>query len=201
MVPILCGSAQSAFGVSALLDYIVQGMPSPANRTIAGTDADGNEVTISTDDQNLSALVYKTMADPYVGKLTLFRVFSGTLRSDSSAFNVRTGRDERIGQLFLISGKDQIPVSKIGPGDLGAVAKLQDTTTNDTLSSKDKKVSIKPIAFPKPVMSMAVQPKAKGDEDKIGSGLSRLSEEDPTFTVEKSVYTGREPDSAWANCV
>ncbi len=191
MVPILCGSAQSAFGVSALLDYIVQGMPSPANRTIAGTDADGNEVTISTDDQNLSALVYKTMADPYVGKLTLFRVFSGTLRSDSSAFNVRTGRDERIGQLFLISGKDQIPVSKIGPGDLGAVAKLQDTTTNDTLSSKDKKVSIKPIAFPKPVMSMAVQPKAKGDEDKIGSGLSRLSEEDPTFTVEKSVYTGQ----------
>lgn len=191
MVPILCGSAQSTFGVSALLDYVVQGMPSPAHRTITGTDADGNEVSISTNDQNLSALVYKTMADPYVGKLTLFRVFSGTLRSDSTAFNVRTGKDERVGQLFLISGKDQIPVSKIGPGDLGAVAKLQDTTTNDTLSSKDKKISIKPIAFPKPTMSMAIQPKAKGDEDKIGSGLSRLAEEDPTFTVEKSVYTGQ----------
>ncbi|HHT67882.1 MAG TPA: elongation factor G [Firmicutes bacterium] len=191
VVPILCGSSQSTFGVSALLDHIVQVMPSPANRTITGTGADGSEVTISTNDSDLSALVYKTMADPYVGKLTLFRVFSGTIRSDSSAYNVRTGQNERIGQLFLIAGKDQVPVSKIGPGDLGAVSKLQDTTTNDTLSSKDKKVSIKPIAFPKPVMTMAIQPKAKGDEDKIGSGLARLSEEDPTFTVEKSIHTGQ----------
>ncbi|HKM42532.1 MAG TPA: elongation factor G [Limnochordia bacterium] len=191
MVPILCGSAQTTLGVSALLDHVVQAMPSPANRSITGTDASGNEVTITTEDTELSALVYKTMADPYVGKLTLFRVFSGTLRSDSSAYNVRSERDERIGQLFLITGKDQVPVSKIGPGDLGAVAKLQDTTTNDTLSAKGRKVSLKPIAFPKPTMTMAISPKAKGDEDKIGSGLSRLSEEDPTFTVEKSMHTGQ----------
>ncbi len=191
LVPILCGSSQSTFGVSELLDYITHILPSPANRTIVGTTSDGSEIKISTDDQQLSALVYKTMADPYVGKLTLFRVFSGTIRSDSSAYNVRSERDERIGQLFLIKGKDQIAVSKIGPGDLGAVAKLQDTTTNDTLTSKDRKVSIKPIAFPKPAMTMAIQPKAKGDEDKIGSGLSRLAEEDPTFTVEKSRHTGQ----------
>ena len=191
MVPILVGSAQSTFGIAQLLDHMVHGMPSPANRTMVGTDSSGQEVKIQTEDKELSALVYKTMADPYVGKLTLFRVFSGTIRSDSTAFNVRTGKDERVGQLFVTKGKDQIAVSEIGPGDLGAVAKLADTTTNDTLSSKDKKIAIKPIAFPKPTMTMAIQPKAKGDEDKIGSGLTRLSEEDPTFTVEKSFQTGQ----------
>lgn len=191
LVPILLGSSTTTFGVPFLLDHIVQGMPSPLQRTITSKDASGAEVAVKTADKELSALVYKTMADPYVGKLTLFRVFSGTMRSDSTAFNVRTGRDERIGQLFLIKGKDQIAVSEIGAGDLGAVAKLQDTTTNDTLASKDRRVSLKPIDFPKPTMTLAVQPKAKGDEDKIGSGLARLSEEDPTFTVQKSRETGQ----------
>jgi len=191
MVPVLCGSASDTIGVPLLLDHLVQCMPSPAERTIAGRDEEGNEVTISTDDGQLSALVYKTMADPYVGKLTLFRVFSGTFRSDSSVYNVRTQRDERIGQLFVIKGKDHIAVSELGAGDLGAVAKLQDTTTNDTLSSKDRKVAIEPIAFPKPTMTLAIEPKTKGDEDKIGSGLSRLAEEDPTFVVEKSFETGQ----------
>ena len=124
-------------------------------------------------------------------KLTLFRVFSCSIRSDSTCFNVRTGRDERIGQLFLIKGKEQLPVSKIGPGDLGAVAKLQDTTTNDTLTSKDAKLSLKPIDFPKPNMTLAIQPKAKGDEDKIASSLGRLSEEDPTIRVERRADTGQ----------
>lgn len=191
MVPVLCGSASDTIGVPLLLDHLVQCMPSPAERTIVGRDEEGNEVTISTDDGELSALVYKTMADPYVGKLTLFRVFSGTFRSDSSVYNVRTQRDERIGQLFVIKGKDHIAVSELGAGDLGAVAKLQDTTTNDTLSSKDRKVAIEPIAFPKPTMTLAIEPKTKGDEDKIGSGLSRLAEEDPTFVVEKSFETGQ----------
>jgi elongation factor G len=191
MVPVLCGSASDTIGVPLLLDHLVQCMPSPAERTIVGRDEEGNEVTISTDDGQLSALVYKTMADPYVGKLTLFRVFSGTFRSDSSVYNVRTQRDERIGQLFVIKGKDHIAVSELGAGDLGAVAKLQDTTTNDTLSSKDRKVAIEPIAFPKPTMTLAIEPKTKGDEDKIGSGLSRLAEEDPTFVVEKSFETGQ----------
>ncbi len=191
MVPILCGSAQTTFGIPFLLDHMVQAMPSPINRTISATGSDNNELNISAKDSGLSALVYKTMADPYVGKLTLFRVFSGKLSSDSSVYNSRTGKDERVGQLFLINGKEQISVSEIVAGDLGAVAKLQDTTTNDTLCAKDKKVKIKPIDFPKPAMTMAIQPKAKGDEDKIGSGLSRLAEEDPTFVVEKSSATGQ----------
>jgi len=134
---------------------------------------------------------FKTMADPYVGKLTLFRVFSGTMRSDSTCYNVRTGRDERIGQLFLIKGKEQIAVSKVGPGDLGAVAKLQETTTNDTLTTREGKITINPIAFPKPNMILAIQPKAKGDEDKIASALGRLSEEDPTIKVERRTDTGQ----------
>lgn len=191
LVPILCGSAQSTLGISLLNDHIVQCMPSPANRTVSGTNAQGEEITISASNPELAALVYKTMADPYVGKLTLFRVFSGTMRSDSTCFNVRTGRDERVGQLFLIKGKEQIPVSKIGPGDLGAVAKLQETTTNDTLTTKEAKISVKPVEFPKPNMTLAIQPKSKGDEDKIASALGRLSEEDPTIRVERRTDTGQ----------
>ncbi len=191
LVPILCGSAQSTLGISLLNDHIVQCMPSPANRTVSGTNAQDEEITISASNPELAALVYKTMADPYVGKLTLFRVFSGTMRSDSTCFNVRTGRDERVGQLFLIKGKEQIPVSKIGPGDLGAVAKLQETTTNDTLTTKEAKISVKPVEFPKPNMTLAIQPKSKGDEDKIASALGRLSEEDPTIRVERRTDTGQ----------
>ncbi|NLJ80432.1 MAG: elongation factor G [Firmicutes bacterium] len=191
MVPILCGSAQSTFGVEFLLDHLVQGMPSPLQRTIAGVNENEEEVLISTTDPNLCALVYKTMADPYVGKLTLFRIFSGEIKADKSVYNVRSEKDERIGQLFVIKGKDQISVNELGPGDLGAVSKLQDTTTNDTLGDRESKVKVKPIAFPKPAMTMAIQPKAKGDEEKISSGLARLTEEDPTFTLERRFDTGQ----------
>lgn len=191
MVPVLCGSAQSAFGVGFLLNHLVQGMPSPSNRSVIGCNAEGEEVTISNSNPGLCALVYKTMADPYVGKLTLFRIFSGSIRADSSVYNVRSGRDERIGQLFVVKGKDQISVSELGPGDLGAVSKLQDTTTNDTLGSRETKLAVRPIAFPKPTMTMAILPKAKGDEEKISSGLARLAEEDPTFTLERRFDTGQ----------
>ena len=126
VVPILCGSALSCMGVELLLDHITQCMPSPVGRKIQGVNAaNDEEVTVSTDTPQLNALVFKTMADPYVGKLTLFRVFSGTIKSDSSVYNVRVGKEERIGQLFVVKGKEQIAVSQIGPGDLGAVAKLR----------------------------------------------------------------------------
>lgn len=190
VVPVLCGSSAQGTGISLLLDHLVSCAPSPVGRKITGT-LKGEEVTIGSDNDGLAALVFKTMADPYVGKLTLFRVFSGKIKSDSTVFNSRSGKDERIGQLFVIKGKEQIAVSEIGAGDLGAVAKLQDTTTNDTLTAKDKPVMLKAIAFPKPTMTMAAAPKAKGDEDKIGSGLARLAEEDPTFKVEKSFETGQ----------
>ena len=190
VIPVLCGSASQNIGIDLLLDHLVGCAPSPVGREVPGTLKD-EEVTVSSSDNALCALVFKTMADPYVGKLTLFRVFSGTIKSDSTVFNSRTGRDERIGQLFVIKGKEQIAVSELGAGDIGAVAKLQDVTTNDTLTSKDRPVKLVPIAFPSPSMTMAVAPKAQGDEDKIGSGLARLSEEDPTFKVEKSFETGQ----------
>ncbi len=190
VVPVFCGSAAQGAGINLLLDHIVSCAPSPVERKAEGT-LKGEAITVNTDDAALCAQVFKTMADPYVGKLTLFRVFSGTIKSDSTVFNTRSGKDERIGQLFVIKGKEQIAVTQIGPGDIGAVAKLQDTNTNDTLATKDRPVQLKPIDFPAPSMTMAAAPKAKGDEDKISSGLTRLAEEDPTFKVEKSSETGQ----------
>lgn len=190
VVPVFCGSASQNVGINLLLDHIVSCAPSPVERTVTGT-LNNEEVTVSTNDSGLCAQVFKTMADPYVGKLTLFRVFSGKIASDSTVFNTRTGKDERIGQLFVIKGKEQIAVAEIGPGDIGAVAKLQDTNTSDTLATKDRPIKLNPIQFPSPSMTMAAAPKAKGDEDKISSGLSRLAEEDPTLKVEKSVETGQ----------
>lgn len=192
VVPVMCGSATANVGVAQLLDYVVDCLPSPSVRKTEAVNTKTKEgTTISTEDSKLCALVYKTMADPYVGKLTLFKVFSGTIKSDSVVYNASKGKDERIGQLFIIKGKEQISVDQLGPGDMGAVAKLQDTTTNETLCSKDNPLVVRPIEFPQPNMTMAVEPRSKGDEEKIGSGLSRLSEEDPTFKVEKNKETGQ----------
>ncbi len=190
VIPVLCGSAAQNIGIDLLLNHLVDCAPSPVGRKAAGTLKD-EEITVSSSDDSLCALVFKTMADPYVGKLTLFRVFSGKIKSDSTVFNTRSGKDERIGQLFVIKGKEQIAVDELGAGDIGAVAKLQDVTTNDTLAAKDRPVKLNPIAFPAPSMTMAVAPKSQGDEDKIGSGLARLAEEDPTLKVEKSFETGQ----------
>lgn len=131
------------------------------------------------------------MADPYVGKLSLFRVYSGTLRSDSYVYNTAREKEERLGQLMLVYGKDLKPVAELEAGDIGAVTKLQETVTGDTLTEKDKKISLPLIQFPKPVLSMAVEPKTKGDEDKISIGLHRLVEEDPTLAIKKSTETGQ----------
>ncbi len=132
----------------------------------------------------LAALVFKTMADPYVGRLSYFRVYSGTLRSDSQVYNANKERAERVGQLYVLRGKQQIPVSEVAAGDLGAVAKLSETQTNDTLCSKDHPVRLRPVEFPRPAIAMTVEPKSKQDEDKLGQALARLAEEDPTLHVE-----------------
>ena len=137
-----------------------------------------------------SALVFKTTADPYVGKLTIFRVYSGKLVSNSSCFNSTKERTERIGHLFSIKGKNQEPVPHVACGDIGAVAKLQETLTGDTLCAQEAPVVFPPISFPAPVYSLAVNPKTKGDEEKISAGLTRLTEEDPTITVERNTETG-----------
>ncbi len=192
LVPVLCGSATAGVGITNLMNYITTCMPSPLDRVVVGLNAKTNEdEVIDPKSPKLCALVYKTMADPYVGKLTFFKVLSGTMKSDSVVFNPIRQKEERIGQLFLIKGKENIPVTQITTGDLGAVAKLQETSTSDTLTVKGSSIIAKGIEFPKPVMTLAVMPKAKGDEEKIGSGLSRLTEEDPTFTVKKSVETSQ----------
>ncbi|MCL6451341.1 MAG: elongation factor G [Acetobacteraceae bacterium] len=194
VLPVLCASALRNVGAQAVLDAILALCPSPAQ---AGPRQGKNprdqsaETREPLDSAPFSALVFKTMADPYVGKLTLFRVYSGTLCSDSHVYNASRGRSERVGQLFALRGKQQEAVQEVGAGDLAAVAKLQETTTGDTLCDEARPVVFEPVQFPAPVYTVAVQPKAKGDEEKIGSGLARLAEEDPTFKVEKQPETGQ----------
>jgi elongation factor G len=192
LVPVLCGSSHSAVGVATLLDFIAGYCPSPDQMGEATGLKPGTEDEISrpvSSEGPFSALVFKTMADPYVGKLSLFKVFSGTLKSDSTVFNATKRVEERVGQVFLTFGKEQIPVQEVVAGDIAAVGKLDETTTADTLADKSAAVVFPPIEFPKPKLTLAAYPLAKGDEDKIASGLARLTEEDPTVTVERSTET------------
>ncbi len=192
--PVVCASGLKNIGVPLLLDAITAYLPSPADRGPAqGTHPRTGEAVSRkpADDQPFSALVFKTMADPYVGKLTLFKVMSGSLKSDSHAYNANKGRDERIGQLFAPKGKVQEPVAVVAAGDIAAVAKLQETATGDTLCEEANPAVYEPIKFPPPVYSMAIAPKAKGDEEKISSGLHRLMEEDPTFKAERNSATSQ----------
>jgi elongation factor G len=193
LVPVLCGSSLKDFGIQPLLNLIRQVAPSPEDRGAArGTNpkTGAEEERSASVSAPFSAFVFKTMADPYVGKLTLFRVLSGTLASNSQTYNSRSGRTERIGQLFLIKGKQQEPAEVIGAGDLGAVAKLQETSTDDTLCDEGNQIVYPPTEFPKPVFQVAIYPKAKGDEEKISLALGRIREEDPTLSVHKEEATG-----------
>lgn len=193
LVPVLCGSGLKNTGIQPLLDLIRLVAPSPQDRPPAvGTNPKtGAEEKRPADESGpFSAFVFKTMADPYVGKLTLFRVMSGSLGSNSQVYNAVRNQTERIGQLFLIRGKQQEPVDRVGAGDLAAVAKLQETSTGDTLCDEASPIVFAPTEYPKPVYQVAVQPKAKGDEDKISTALARIREEDPTLTVHKEPGTG-----------
>lgn len=192
LVPVFCGSAAKNIGMQLLLDTIVSSFPSPLSAgelTGINPKTDAEETRAADADAPFSALVFKTMTDPYVGKLSLFRVCSGVFHSDSQVYNVNNDTNERIGQLFVVRGKNQEPVQQIGVGDIGAVAKLNVTSTGDTLADKDNPIKYAPISFPDPVMSLAAEGKTKGDEEKISSGLSRLVEEDPTVTVERNAET------------
>jgi elongation factor G len=187
LVPVLCAAATRLIGVPLVLDAIVTYLPAPAERAdIAAKDGKQTAVTVAVGpDAPLAALVFKTVADPYVGKLSYFRVYGGTFRTDSQILNSTRGKPERVGQAYFIRGKVQEATPQVGPGDIGAVAKLAETGTGDTLAAKDHAVVLTPIAFPQPAISMAVDPKSKGDEDKMGSSLNRLAEEDPTFHVRR----------------
>lgn len=193
--PVLCGAAAINFGALPLLDMISSILPSPVD--MAGEEVlppegeeGGEKITLdSCSDGPLAAFVFKTMVDPYVGKINYFRVYSGTLKSDTQVYNASKDKTERIGQLFLMRGKTQISVNEAMAGDIAAVAKLQVTATGDSFSEKADPVVFSGIDFPKPVISFAVEAKEKGDEEKIGAGLNRFLEEDQTFSVERNRET------------
>ncbi|UCH19463.1 MAG: elongation factor G [Deltaproteobacteria bacterium] len=191
-VPVLCGSASKNIGIDRLMDFIVDVMPSPVDRgPLAGTDlATGDEIERAPDPKEpFSGFVVKTVADPYAGRLTIFRVVSGTLGSDGSFYNATKGTRERYNQLLTIAGKEQKPISGAGPGAIVAVAKLKETTTGDTLCDEAKKIKFS-CAEPLPtLMSFALVPKAKGDEDKIFSSLSKLLEEDVGLKLDRNSET------------
>jgi elongation factor G len=192
IVPVVCIASLSGVGVKALLQVIADYLPSPRDRpavSAINSQTDKQEVLKPADSEPLSALVFKTAADPFVGKLTYFRVFSGVLHSDSIVWNASKGREERLAQLFAVRARTQEPVVQLGAGDIGAVAKLQDTATGDTLSSRDKPVVLAAMSFPLAVFSSAVSPKTKADLDKLGAGINRLVDEDPTLQLRKDIDT------------
>lgn len=189
LFPLLCGAATKGIGIPQLLDFLTFASPGPAQKTTA-LDGEGKVVEISGGGKEpFRALVFKTMADPFVGKVSFFRVYSGELSADTQAININKAKTERVGQLFLFRGKTQIPIAKAITGDIVAVAKLQDTSTGDTLGDKDNKYKIKGIDYPVPMASFAVEPRSKNDEEKVGAGLARFLEEDPTFRVERNLET------------
>jgi elongation factor G len=188
--PVFCGSATGNIGVHTLLDSIINYLPSPGYRGFyeGKHPKTGNaEQRKISREQPFSAFVFKTIADPFVGRLSIFRVLSGTISSDSTIYNATQDKAEKVGTLYLLKGKSQVPVTKLQAGDIGAVAKLQFTMTGDTISDMSNPVVYRQFEFPEPCISMSVKPKAKGDEDKISTGLHRLLEEDPTFKVSRDV--------------
>lgn len=193
VIPVLCGSATLNLGVQPLLQAIIDYLPSPAEGLpIRGKNpvTGEEEILEPTPMAPLAAMVFKTIADPYVGKLTYFRVYSGVMESDSRLFNPLSGEEERIGQLYRLRGKEQQPVKTVPTGDIGAVAKLSATNTGQTLCDKGHPIVLPSITFPKPVFSVAITPKTKTDLDKMGTALNRLVEEDPTLRVEREPGTG-----------
>ena len=189
--PVYCGSGQDNIGVRSLMDGIGKYLPAPSEIEEIARVADSGEPVevVQSEEETTAAIVFKTIADPYVGKMSLFRVYSGNIRSDSVLYNPNRGCNEKIGKVFMLCGKKQLEASVIKAGDIGCSAKLENTKTGDTLCDKDKNIILTGIEFPSPVLSMAVEPETKGDEEKIVSGLTKLLEEDPSFTVTNNSET------------
>jgi elongation factor G len=190
VVPMLCVSASANIGMQPLLDAILAYVPPPAERSIKARNGTGENVEVpAADGGTATAFVWKTVADPFAGRITLFRVISGSLKSDSTVQNATRGTSERLGHLVLLQGKHQTNVPEIKAGDLGAVAKLKETQTSDTLAEKTVPFTIPPIKFPEAVISYAIEPKSRGDEEKISTALHRLQEEDPTISYNRDPQT------------
>jgi elongation factor G len=188
--PLVCTSATLNVGVPQLLDAVLACLPSPADRPYKGATKDGGEATRAADEKApLSAFVWKTVADPFAGRITMFRVVSGALKADSTIHNKSKDAPERLGHLMVMQGKTSTNVPEIKAGDLGAVAKLKDTLTNDMLGDKSDTITFPPIAFPEPVLAYAIEPKSRGDEDKISTSMHRLEEEDPSIRYSRDPQT------------
>ena len=189
---VYCSSTQNVGG-HAILDTIIQLMPSAdQGQPVTGKAGEDEKTLTREDGAPLSALVFKTMSDPFAGRVSLFRVYSGVLRSDTSYVNTSRDHEERIGKLQILQGKQQTAVGELHAGDIGGVAKLKDTHTGDTIASKDTPLVLRHITYPEPVISFAIEPKSKGDEDKISTALSRIMEEDPTIQYGRDEQT-KEP--------
>lgn len=190
IAPVLCGSALKVIGIKSMINSIVQCFPSPEHSLPQkAVNLNNNEEVFIKPDENkpFSALVFKTIADPFVGKISLFRVMTGKINGELTVLNPNKEKQEKLNHLFFMKGKNQIPTKEIVAGDIGAVSKLQYTATGDTLCSEDFKIIYDKINLPKAVMPMAILPKAKGDEEKISLSLSKLMEEDPVFKLERDV--------------
>jgi elongation factor G len=194
LFPVTCGVATKNLGADRLLSALVEDLPSPAMRGAVEATGEGGEVIEIEPDEDgpLVAYVFKTVADPYTGRVNLFRVYRGTLRSDSQVVNVTRRQKERVGQIGQSCGKELTSVSELGAGDIGAVAKLKETRAGDVLCERQEEISFAPLDLPAPVMAFAYEPKSKGDEEKAAAAVRRLSEEDPTLDVHRDRQTGEQ---------
>ena len=189
LFPVTCGVATRNLATNRLLDAIVEDLPSPVKH--GGLEVAGMTLE-PVEDQDLYAYVFKTRADPFAGRINIFRVYQGTIRHDSQVLNTRAHSKERIGQLIAFHGRDTQHVDEFGPGDIGAVAKLKETRAGDWLAARDESIEMPAIDLPAPVMAFAIEPKTKGDEDKVFTALRRLQEEDPTIDLHRDDQTGEQ---------
>jgi elongation factor G len=194
LFPVTCGIATKNLGTSRLLEAIIEDLPSPQMRgAVAAQNAEGEDIEVAPDaSSDLLAYVFKTTADPYTGRINLLRVYAGVLGSDSQVVNITRNEKERIGQLAAPRGKEHETVDALGPGDIGAVAKLRETRAGDVLAPKGADVRFPPLELPAPVMAFAFEPKTKGDEEKAAAAIRRLGEEDPTLDVHRDPQTGEQ---------
>lgn len=182
IVPIICGSVEKNVGIDEMMDLIVTEFPSPYGRKVIARNGTGEDVVIEVkEDGPFLAQVFRSIVDPFVGQLTLFRVLSGTLKADTDFYNVTTNSKERTGKLFLLTGKEQTQVPSVGPGDLAAMTKLKNTHFGDTISVAGSELKMPTITLPESMVKLAISPKSRADEEKIGEALNRIAEEDPTF--------------------
>ncbi len=194
ITPVVCGSSFKNKGVQPMIDAVVDYLPSPLDiPPVVGIDPDTDEESerMADDNSPFSGLAFKIMTDPFVGKLAFFRVYSGTLKSGTTIFNATTGKRERVGRLLMMHANHREEIQEVHTGDIAAVVGLKDTTTGDTLCDEANPIILESMVFPEPVIDVAIEPKTKGDQDKMGVALSKLSDEDPTFKMHTDPETGQ----------